>query len=356
MKSRIFLAVCGLVVVVVVWVLYAHANQRSDRELLEELRKLSAVEGDKHSAQNLTPAQRTKRGEAALDLLKDFESRHASSSLLNEARSETLKVLTQGGAVQPGAADVAQKLAADAPKGSDFAAQGDLFLFVNDVEPIFKDARGRPEELKDLWYRNAETIRKRMVDFLTTYPNYRAGADYAELLAERANGADDPKTRRTLVDLVAKNQPDHPLARIALRDQVLGKEFVFAFRPVGSAQPMSIKHLRGKVVVVDFWATWCAPCLEELPALKRFYEEYRTRGVEIIGVSLDQQEKTLTDFVEKKGVPWPQVFGRDAQTLAGEWGVKVIPTVFLIDRQGRLRSLEARGKLEKLVPQLLAEK
>jgi len=358
MKTRTFLALCGLAALALAWAPLAGAQQRTDKELLAELRRLAEppdLDKEKIDTPDAFKAILKKRGDAARDLLKDFEARHAKSPLLQEARAETLKVLTVGNEPQAGAAELARKIVADAPKGSDFAAQADLFLAMQDFEKMFKDAK-KAEDLKDLWHKNAEGIRKRVETYLTAYPKFRLGADVAGQLARLAEQVDDPKTHRLIVDTVARNLPDHPLAKVAKREQAVGKEFAFEYLPVGGQKRTSLKELRGKVVVLDFWATWCGPCKAEIPAMKKLYEEYGKKGLEIIGVSLDEKEAALTGYVKDKGVPWPQVVGKDAQALADEWGVEAIPAVFVIDRQGRLRSLNARGKLEKLVPELLGEK
>lgn len=118
--------------------------------------------------------------------------------------------------------------------------------------------------------------------------------------------------------------------------------------------------LRGKVVVLDFWATWCGPCVAEMPKMKALYQEYRGQGVEFIGVSLDQPRDKggldkLKAFVEKNEIAWPQYYQGDGweSEFSSSWEINSIPAVFVIDREGNLHSVDARGKLETMIPELL---
>ncbi len=124
----------------------------------------------------------------------------------------------------------------------------------------------------------------------------------------------------------------------------------------------STKDWKGKVVFVDFWATWCGPCKEELPKVKKAYLDYHAKGLEILGVSCDSDADDLKGFLAKnKDMPWPQLFDANQNPkinwhpLAKEWGINGIPTMFLIDKKGILRSVEARKDFEEEIPKLLAE-
>jgi len=117
---------------------------------------------------------------------------------------------------------------------------------------------------------------------------------------------------------------------------------------------------KGKVILVDFWATWCGPCRGELPHVKKLYADYHAKGLEIVGVSCDNGPDDLTNFLkEDGGMPWPQVFDKDNpgwSPIAKKLGISGIPTMFVIDKAGVVRSVEGREKANELVPQLLDEK
>jgi thiol-disulfide isomerase/thioredoxin len=116
---------------------------------------------------------------------------------------------------------------------------------------------------------------------------------------------------------------------------------------------------KGKVVLVDFWATWCEPCKEELPKLKKMYAQYHGQGFEIVGVSCDNEAELLAKFLgENKDMPWPQLFDANEpgwHVLATQFGIDAIPTMLLIDRKGIVRSTDARAVYQKMVPELLKE-
>jgi peroxiredoxin len=122
-----------------------------------------------------------------------------------------------------------------------------------------------------------------------------------------------------------------------------------------------LSDYKGKVVLVDFWATWCVPCLEELPRVKSVYSKYHDKGLEIVGVSNDFHADAVKQFIQKNDMPWPELFDADAaaqeqwNAVTVGFGVATIPTRLLIDKKGILRSVEGRQQMEELIPKLLAE-
>ena len=137
---------------------------------------------------------------------------------------------------------------------------------------------------------------------------------------------------------------------------------------------VDLKDYRGKVVLIDFWATWCGPCIAELPNIKKVYAELYAQGFEIIGVTLenahlspgDTPEQTaaklakarqkLVEFTAKEQMPWPQHFDGKywKNEFATQLGISLLPSMFLIDQAGRVVSTQARGEaLEREVKRLL---
>lgn len=126
-----------------------------------------------------------------------------------------------------------------------------------------------------------------------------------------------------------------------------------------SGKKISLASLRGKVVLLDFWATWCGPCVQELPNVIAAYEKHHSAGFEIVGISLDDDAEALATFLKNQpGMTWPQIFdGKGwSSEVAQLYGIEAIPHAVLLDKQGTIYRTALRGPaLDAAIAELLAK-
>jgi peroxiredoxin len=170
------------------------------------------------------------------------------------------------------------------------------------------------------------------------YPNTTVGRDADRIISSIQQHEESRKIRRTLTN--GAQFPDFS------EKDLLGN-------------PLSLAKYRDTVVLVDFWATWCVPCVGELPNVINAYNKHHAEGFEVIGISLDQDEQKLKSFLQTKDIPWAQYFdGKGWQNkLAAKYGIDSVPATFLLDRQGRIIGQDLRGEaLEEALAKALTEK
>ena len=122
-----------------------------------------------------------------------------------------------------------------------------------------------------------------------------------------------------------------------------------------SGETLSLTQYRGQVVLLDFWATWCGPCIAEMPNVKATYAKHKNQKFEIIGISLDNSPAPLEAYIASEGIAWRQYWDSGAK-ITGMYNVRGIPSTFLIDGEGVIRAVNLRGvELQNAVAELVQE-
>lgn len=199
---------------------------------------------------------------------------------------------------------------------------------------------------------SARELSAAIAKFLETHPD-DPRRPALKLTEAQALESFDPDTARALYEEVTKDE-DPEIAQtaksglelMAMRVEPLELSFTAV-----DGRKVDLADLRGKVVLVDFWATWCPPCVEEAPQLVEAYEKFKDRGFEIVGISLDSDKAALEKFTAENKMPWPQFFdgkGWDNE-LAARFKIQSVPTMWLLGRDGKLVDPSPRTRLEQSI-------
>ena len=127
-----------------------------------------------------------------------------------------------------------------------------------------------------------------------------------------------------------------PLLKQAVRPRDFSLPVLFPASEAGTAdETQSLSALKGKVVFVNFWATWCGPCRSEMPSMEALYSRYKDRGFEILAVNSGEKEPEVLAFMRSNSLTFPTTLDEDGR-VSRTYGIQAIPTTFILDREGKI--------------------
>ena len=191
---------------------------------------------------------------------------------------------------------------------------------------------------------------------ITTQFEYSGKSEFAAKLVKKAE-----ELAAGLKSELAKKEIAESCAKFWKRASVLGSEIPWEGLSDLEGKPFQFDEYKGKIVILDIWATWCGPCIKELPNIKEVYSKNQAAGVEVIGVNIDENPADLKEFMEKEQLPWKMVVSNEPSKMGFETqlvqslGITGIPFIAVIGRDGKVAALHTRGEaLTKKIEELLA--
>jgi len=192
-------------------------------------------------------------------------------------------------------------------------------------------------------------------------PLYKRNADIAMGIAAKARAfyTHFPESTNATAARLLENKMSR-LADILYRRyhflHALGNPLDIKFTALDGRE-VDLSRMKGHVVLVEFWATWCLGCVAEIPGIKQAYDKYHAQGFDVIGISFDTDKKALDNFVRQRQIPWPQYFdGKERENKFDiQFGIEGIPVLWLVDKKGIMCDANAADDLPDKIQRLLAD-
>jgi peroxiredoxin len=300
-------------------------------------------------------AFRTKMGVAAglaADKAKEFFARFPKDEHAAEAKEAQVEMLRA--AINLGQSDRKEEYAKLRPESDSSSGPGSA-----SDDPFDKRMQGavaaatkfQSEGMEKMLLEFEKQVRLVMKDF----PDRPQVYDALMEVADNVEGETGIKIADEVIASKATERTKEAASLLKKKLGRLGKPVDIKFKAVDGRE-VDLAALKGKVVLIDFWATWCGPCVQELPNVKDAYTKLHDKGFEIVGISFDEDKEALESFTKKKQMPWPQYFDGEGwgNKYGKEFGIRGIPAMWLIDKKGNLQDLNARPRLAAKVEKLLA--
>ena len=332
------LGLCGAV--------FAAGDENTDWESLQnEAAKLTeGLPAEEEASRKMLSDRLSSQLEHFKQFIKDYpqspnrwEARMAVMQIAN-----SIAMVSQTEPDITGQSDELRSIADDADAPENVRADAGLVLL--QLASLDFDRKRSEEAARSL----AAAIQK----FIDTHPD-DARIPVLRMTEAQAMEAYQPESARKLYTELSTNEDPElsGAAKSALEMMDMrGKPLDLKFTAVDGSE-IDLAKLRGQVVLIDFWATWCPPCVEEVPELVATYEKFKDRGFTIVGISLDEDKAALEKFTTENKMTWPQFFdGKGWENeLAKRFKIQTVPTMWLLGKDGKLVDPSPRNRLEQAV-------
>lgn len=247
--------------------------------------------------------------------------------------------------------------------GPIFAVQDGNNSLKSELSTLIQKINGKLSEGK----LTKKDLAEEILEFDKLYVKYKKSDDASEILLWKGKLFQEVlKDEETALQTFLQLKKEYPFSDSAAEAETLlfslklrvGAEFPdFQAKDI-NGKFLSLDQFKNKIVLIDFWATWCPPCVEEMPNIVKTYKKYHDQGFEIIGISLDQNENRFLKFIKDNGMTWRQYFDgkRGQNELAIKYSVDSIPTTYLLDANGKIIAKNLRGSaLEEAIKEAVAK-